>query len=158
MKLLTLAAVSTVAVLLAACTPMEEKEREATICKSFSFSASGKTEITEARKQFYEAGMYYGVEFSDDIRWGGPAVFNLGGGRLVLNYGDGSYLKSVPDSALELTITWYDKAIIREGLRTTPCTFSGTEETYEKIKMHFSKRWRITKSRDTAYAIKLPGQ
>jgi hypothetical protein len=145
--------------LLSACAPAEDKRGDLTICRSFTFVASGRSEITEARKFFYEVAMRRGVDYSDAIRWSGPAEFYFGGGgRLVLDYGmaGDNYLRTEPDLARELTIRWYDEAVIRPGLRTTPCTFAGTPQAYEEIKAQFSSRWQVTKIQDTPRIIDLP--
>jgi len=143
-----------VSALLVACERPQPKLGETTVCKSFSFVASNKADVFEAKKHFYEASLESAVGYSDDLRWGGPAVLQLGlGGRLALS-GYRTAAPMSPETPREMTITWFDEGSEYLGRRSTPCTSSGAKEAYDKVKLGFESKWRVTKSIDSSYVPK----
>jgi hypothetical protein len=119
------------------------------VCARFSFRASGRAEIVEARKAFHEASILLGNDFSDTsiTSTGGMnssiwsytrAEIRINAGRIVL--GGHSDYPDEPDPGSDMWVYLYEYQAPGEA---KACGAQPLER-YAQVRELIGKRWKIS--------------
>ncbi|WP_181302964.1 hypothetical protein [Rhodanobacter sp. PCA2] len=122
------------------------KSTQAVMCGKFSFRASGRSEILQARRAFHEASIVLNLDFSDssntssDQRPGWSwthAEIKINSARIVLG-GHGDYPKT-PDPPSDMQVYLFD-----DSPPNVVACGSYYVNQFRKVKAIMSERWHIS--------------
>jgi hypothetical protein len=129
----------------------EPKAGPITACARFSFETSGREDVLQARRQFYEAALQMkATSYSDSTvegALGTGAEFFLGsGGRITLSERSDFSDRQRPRKLL--VVSWLDQGRTDQGSTSIPCTGPRGEARFSQVRSYFGA-WKIEQSPDT---------